>query len=954
MDTPSSTNWPRRLRIAGFTAALALVSATLGYLLTWIDPPREPAAVRIHVEFRKSQNENASRHAMTRLLNDLAARRPGQPLVLSLRATALLDDQRGVCILPEDATIADSATWLPLKEILEKLRACPARQKLLVLELSKPPLGSSRHDIARALPRELDAVPDARRLVLCANSAGQPVHDSLELGRSPFAHYVQAALVGHADGHGDLRDGRVSVKELAAFVKPRVERWSDICRGERQSPVLLGVGEDFALTTCDPDSPRAMPGLPAAREYSDLLLQAWKDRDADWQSGAYRLMPRAFQWQQAQLLTCEQHGEIDNKLLRTLREVHARVPSLIQEKGAGTERADKFAEQMRALQQQLRDAKPEHVEVLKKRFIDDVQAAYSPTQLDTAIFAHALQEPRLDPGMIRLCDQILHPRPSDLPRTPETLRLRQLADLAMRVEVQAWPREIVETMLRGVALEQKCTNAVPALPGYVALLDEPARKLHAGEIRLWSRGYADMAETKKLLTEAAGEFERIDQLNRRYAQYTQSIDELLMEAPWYLEAMEVLQELREPWLKSLEATRTLAETMRNDRTRLDDADKAATILARQRQALHAPFAKDALARLERQCRSPSADASVRRHAEAVLSVAAPVIAADDRASLWAALHSLSRRLNESVLALDRQDAEPVLTQQPRVPRADQWHVQGETALRDLAGAFQEIQAWLNPTRWSPESDTALIEARRRDLDTLGRWQRDHNAALADDYAGFNFESAGIRAARSLYANAIPAGKPSQVSFAVSPVDALTQKQPYTDGWIEITRRLPAGAFGPAELKFHRADDAWLDIAPNSATLPALDHSDEPRVLTQKVPFKATRREKAERTGLPVPLGFLAEARFEGRVFHALVTVPIVPLSQQMQILVSSDADDPATTVNEIRLRPGNVKQPHYIYVRNLTNRNQKVHVEVKAGDKLVYQSQRTMNVDPDGTRRVSF
>ena len=44
------------------------------------------------------------------------------------------------------------------------------------------------------------------------------------------------------------------------------------------------------------------------------------------------------------------------------------------------------------------------------------------------------------------------------------------------------------------------------------------------------------------------------------------------------------------------------------------------------------------------------------------------------------------------------------------------------------------------------------------------------------------------------------------------VEPLTEKQPYAHLWLEVTRHVPAGAFGPVDLHFHRTDDAWLEVA----------------------------------------------------------------------------------------------------------------------------------------------
>ena len=115
----------------------------------------------------------------------------------------------------------------------------------------------------------------------------------------------------------------------------------------------------------------------------------------------------------------------------------------------------------------------------------------------------------------------------------------------------------------------------------------------------------------------------------------------------------------------------------------------------------------------------------------------------------------------------------------------------------------------------------------------------------------NLESAGIAATRNFYAHgsAKDARPQSQVRFALtSAVEPLTQKQSYSHVFLEVTRHVPAGAFGPLELQVHRPDDAWLEITPESTTMPALPDSKEPRTLMYKVPIKITRhaRRRAHR------------------------------------------------------------------------------------------------------------
>ena len=1005
LPSPANPSLPRWLRVGVFLGLIALVQGTLAYLVTWVDPSPEPCFVSIrvaehplnHLSMRGRLNADAlfagAKPAGTTLqeihktLDQLANHQSTGPVVVYLSAMALQGGSGNLLILPADASPDDPATWLRLSEVLAKLKACPAKQKLLVLDLVPCEASAWRgyvyHDLAAAIAPELDAVPDADRFVLCSASPGQTAHIVPELGQSVFSHYFREGLRGDADGYGDPRDGHVTVKELAAFVQARVERWAKHNRGERQTPMLLGAGSDFRIVTLDADAKREAVDIQAAR----------------------------------------------------LQPIRARHRST-EDKSAQPSTADAakktFAEHWQVLEQQLASAKPAAAERLKKRFIEDMRVKVAAADLDAVVFAHALGNPRLDPGAIRICDQLLHPTPQTLPRTAEALRVRQLADLAMRVEVLAWPRDVVETLLRATDAAERAQRQTPYLPGYVDLLAEPTLARHTGEVRLWTNGYSSIEDAKSRLTEAATKFERLSQLNERWRDCERAVDAAMAEWPWYFEAMETLPELRTPWEQSALSARALADTLKtcaDEKARwtvrverwtaqIDAAEKHVLTLQRHRQALHAPFARDTLAQLERQCRGPNADAQTLRQAEALLSVATPVFQAADRTTLGQSVQVLSRRLLEETLALDQKDNEaqrrtpvsenkiPTLDDESRrAVQRSRWQLmllelagvaearllplrQGldrckeeannpkpwcalGTRFRDVMGKgmaqqHQDEKSWrekerlawlLSPRNFADanrQQGSPGVENRRRERERLARWLADHQRYVARDYEGLNLESPGIVAARAFYArkdtltpDPSPKGRGENEAHVrmnlTAAVEPLTEKTPYAHLWLEVTRHVPAGAFGPTELLFHRADNVWLEVAPDSASLTALNDAKEPRTLTHKVPLKATRQEKAERTGLPPPLGFLIEACFEGRSYHHLVTVPIVPCTQELQILVSADADEPGTTLNEIRVRPGRIKQPHYVYVKNLTNRTQKVHVEIRAGGTLLHKSQKLMS-----------
>ena len=181
---------------------MLMMQGTAAYLLTWIDPPRRP---RLHARlFARTPplppaawlaGHETRRGAPTTnntdvqaVFTELAAADPARPMVLIVRAPAVASESGRLLLLPPDANPDDRAGSLPLGDLLEQLKACPAQHKLLVLDLGPAAAigvaGFVYHDLAAAIQRELEALPDADRLVLSSCAAGQTPHGSPELGRN--------------------------------------------------------------------------------------------------------------------------------------------------------------------------------------------------------------------------------------------------------------------------------------------------------------------------------------------------------------------------------------------------------------------------------------------------------------------------------------------------------------------------------------------------------------------------------------------------------------------------------------------------------------------------------------------------------------------------------------------------------------------------------------------------
>ena len=168
--------------------------------------------------------------------------------------------------------------------MLRLIKTCPAQKRLLLLDVMQPfadvRAGVLMDDAAdRAESVLQEALKDDPTLrVLCACSPGQTSLASEEMGHTVFVHYLIEGLSGKADGWDGTPDNRVSVGELAGFVKANVDRWAWHNRRVHQTPLLLGPSDhDFALTTTD--SPPPDKEAPLDRDYPAALKAAWDLRD---------------------------------------------------------------------------------------------------------------------------------------------------------------------------------------------------------------------------------------------------------------------------------------------------------------------------------------------------------------------------------------------------------------------------------------------------------------------------------------------------------------------------------------------------------------------------------------------------------------------------------------------------------------------------------------------------
>jgi hypothetical protein len=625
-----------------------------------------------------------------RLLDELEAlkdREPARPVVVYLSAHARTGPSGEVFILPGDADVDDPTTWIRLREVLELFRACAARHRLLILDIMRPLadpfLGVLANDVAAQVQADLRAVEDSGRLVLCACSPWQVSLSCEPLGRSVFSYYFEEGLRGWADAYNprQVRDGRVTVQELAEFVVTRTHRWSTQLGAFPQTPLLVGSADDFPLVVLPDGQPRAAPEPPLERAFPQWLRLGWKQRD-EWRTqGISRRAPRAFRDLESHLFRAEQfwRGGVDlsrhlEYQLADFKAERARVeriqsarqsgPALslaeAQDRGAKPDAA--VIELVKQTLAAINKAKVEEADKIReeqtRQFGEKTKGA-SQFAVAWTVFQEALEAPT--PDRLRALDQLLGPR---APKFVETHCLRRLA---ARSKERGVPTRVAQRALAAVAAGEQAAAAPPhTLPWLRALLDEAFQTQSQGLSLVFSRpGTLDdgrWTDAEELLGRALDQFALIRYHQQMLEDGRRTWDEGVSLLPAYARYLEHAPDQEAVWWESVESGARLGELLvpppadaaataeAQARTTREVADLTGT-LSRGLQTLQRPWQEEALKRL----RELTSDGR-RGDPKLGALLATPLPSAAERAEIWTAEQSLARRLLDRVLELDHEES----------------------------------------------------------------------------------------------------------------------------------------------------------------------------------------------------------------------------------------------------------------------------------------------------------
>ncbi|MFO0851714.1 MAG: hypothetical protein U0871_24590 [Gemmataceae bacterium] len=275
--------------------------------------PRWPAAAGVHADGQRlaAAFPNAGRSDTTTragkdirsLLNELEKTAADRPLVLHVGGLAAVRGDAAFLIPADDLAADRGANWVPVADVLDALDRCPSANKLLLLDVARPVgdpfTGQLRDDTAAVLDRLLQArKPKYPVFTSCGPGQFSLPVAAPEKG-SVFGMYLADGLRGLADGaDGSTRNDQVTVRELVAFVRSRVYRYSRSVWGttQTQTPRLYepaAAGWDFVLTgPLEPAKPHDPLGEPD--RYPDRVAERWAFLDQRRAAGDRLSNPRLF------------------------------------------------------------------------------------------------------------------------------------------------------------------------------------------------------------------------------------------------------------------------------------------------------------------------------------------------------------------------------------------------------------------------------------------------------------------------------------------------------------------------------------------------------------------------------------------------------------------------------------------------------------------------------------
>jgi hypothetical protein len=265
-----------------------------------------------------SDEWTSSERGLRALATKLSGVKPGGPkrdvVVMYVSMHGIVNEAAEPCLLPPGAAPLATDSWLRVSDLLDtiKKQKLPNHvKKVLILDACRMDANWSIGLLYNGFADRLQAVVDDANIpnlvVLNSTSPGQIGACAPLWKASVFGEFVCRGLHGDADTESPGDDnGRVSLRELHAYLRHRIGQWVVANRLDEQQPMLIaahGQADDFDLAWC-PSS--TMPAKTSGELPSDLAGELWKRHASLTAKSPVRFSPAAWEDFQHKLLWLEQ------------------------------------------------------------------------------------------------------------------------------------------------------------------------------------------------------------------------------------------------------------------------------------------------------------------------------------------------------------------------------------------------------------------------------------------------------------------------------------------------------------------------------------------------------------------------------------------------------------------------------------------------------------------------
>lgn len=630
------------------------------------------------------------------------------PRFVYLSAYATCDDTCKVVLMTEEFEPIAGTDGLLLSDLLSQLDANDA-PTLLVLDLdwslASGPTGLLPNEVGTRVYQQLEQLT-GNVLCLVSCSPGQAPTVVQSEGRSTFGYFVETGLQGYADGYQSSRvtDGRVSARELSAYVSSRVSEWTKEYGPTPQTPQLVSKGDsDFLLTVSRPPlaskvavtavaelAKKATPSHDAetadaetakkdvnadenVATYPKWLASAWQQRDRWLASNARSTLPRLIKRFEIELLDSERRWRFGWSPEALKSKFAANTRSLVQEMKDAQELLQ--AQQAISLAQLEADQAnqqppgqdatnlPSHAEVadawsallntdIKSRepaivkFRKAIETA--PYELVAAAALETLlKEHDADCEEFATVQSELE-RISAEPVYAEIDSLRQLAERYR--EHPESDAELLRSFLKVTQLREQAWASAKTVSAMKATLKQADQQRQTAWAILISPDYAPVEQAERLSNKAAQAYQKTI-AKQRTLQQAIAVKELsLRRLPQLLPLVRAYPNYQDEWHQATRLARQLVYQLENvgSATRAwDDLESSAADVQQLLNTLHTPLSDDSVAALIANLHA----GHIERLPEAEALLATPLLAAEARSALCLATNQAAGLLAKPLVAL---------------------------------------------------------------------------------------------------------------------------------------------------------------------------------------------------------------------------------------------------------------------------------------------------------------